>query len=412
MSHSLTRENLRKAVLQSPASKRTGLLERLFTIWFDGLVYNQIWEDPVVDAEALELSSASRILAISSGGCNLLNYLLYDPERIEAVDLNKHHMHLTRLKLMALKTLPNYESFFSFFGVASGEQNVANYNKFIRPQLDQESREYWEQISPLRIFGAKRRIHYFRNNLYNYSRSGYFLRFLHSLCRVTKCDTSKLLLAKTPEEQVELFDRYLAPSFDHWIVRALGKVPVILFSLGIPPKQFESLCEGQAEKIVQIYRDRLRRLACNFPIQENYFAWQAFGRRYNLKNQDALPDYLKRQNYELVRSRCERISTHIISLTEFLRQQPEKSLNRFIFLDSQDWMTHQQIDELWGEVARVGEAGSRIIFRTASDESPVETALTERVREFFRYAERESRDFYERDRSAVYGGFHLYQAAQ
>lgn len=64
-------------VLDSVVTRRLftsqGLMQRLFAFWFDAFVYNQIWEDPRVDLEALELGTDSRVLTISSGGCNALN---------------------------------------------------------------------------------------------------------------------------------------------------------------------------------------------------------------------------------------------------------------------------------------------------------------------------------------------------
>ncbi|MCK4686027.1 MAG: DUF3419 family protein, partial [Pirellulales bacterium] len=65
---------LKKAVHHHRLASRRGLLERMFTLWFRGFIYNQIWEDPRVDAAALELGPESRLLTISSGGCNVLNY--------------------------------------------------------------------------------------------------------------------------------------------------------------------------------------------------------------------------------------------------------------------------------------------------------------------------------------------------
>ncbi len=50
-----TEEGLRSAVHRSRPLSRAGVLERLFTAAFRGLVYPQIWEDPVVDLEALEI---------------------------------------------------------------------------------------------------------------------------------------------------------------------------------------------------------------------------------------------------------------------------------------------------------------------------------------------------------------------
>ena len=48
-----TSKGLTTAVHRSKALSKAGLLERMFTLAFCGLVYPQIWEDPVVDMEAL-----------------------------------------------------------------------------------------------------------------------------------------------------------------------------------------------------------------------------------------------------------------------------------------------------------------------------------------------------------------------
>ncbi len=51
---------------------KPGMLERAFTFAFRGLVYAQIWEDPEVDLEALQLGPGMHLVAIASGGCNIL----------------------------------------------------------------------------------------------------------------------------------------------------------------------------------------------------------------------------------------------------------------------------------------------------------------------------------------------------
>ena len=49
------------AVNRSALYSKEGIAERLFTLAFSGLVYPQIWEDPVVDLEALALEPTSRV---------------------------------------------------------------------------------------------------------------------------------------------------------------------------------------------------------------------------------------------------------------------------------------------------------------------------------------------------------------
>ena len=46
---------LKGAVHRNRLMSKAGLLERLFTMAFKGLVYPQIWEDPSVDLEGLEI---------------------------------------------------------------------------------------------------------------------------------------------------------------------------------------------------------------------------------------------------------------------------------------------------------------------------------------------------------------------
>jgi S-adenosylmethionine-diacylglycerol 3-amino-3-carboxypropyl transferase len=136
---------LKRAVTQNNALSRAGFSERLFAWLFKGLVYPQIWEDPEVDMAALAIKPGHRIVTIASGGCNALSYLTADPARIEAVDLNEAHVAFNRLKLAALKHLPDYQAFYRFYGKAHDKTNLAAYKRFIRPHLDSESRAYWEK---------------------------------------------------------------------------------------------------------------------------------------------------------------------------------------------------------------------------------------------------------------------------
>ena len=43
--------------------------------------------------------------------------------------------------------------------------------------------------------------------------------------------------------------------------------------------------------------ERVERLACDFPLKDNYFAWQAFSRGYDIEGRNAVPPYLREENY-------------------------------------------------------------------------------------------------------------------
>jgi S-adenosylmethionine-diacylglycerol 3-amino-3-carboxypropyl transferase len=51
---------LHAAVQNQSLSTKQGFLQKLFAVWFDAFVYNQIWEDPRVDLQALLLDGESK----------------------------------------------------------------------------------------------------------------------------------------------------------------------------------------------------------------------------------------------------------------------------------------------------------------------------------------------------------------
>jgi len=402
------KDYLRPAVHNSKTLSKEGLMERLFTSWFSGFVYNQIWEDPRVDLEALELNADSEILTISSGGCNILNYLVHEPKRIVAVDMNRHHIYLARLKLAAARSLPDHESFFQFFGCGDEDANVENYFKHVRPHLDGYARKYWEGKGKLRVPFRGPRINYFKRGFYNESKLGMLLRSTHLMSRLLRKDQKALLKMGSLEEQRAFYDKVVDPFFNNRLIRAIGKMPLVGFSLGIPPNQHKYLlkdCDGQ---IVDLYRDCARKLICDFPIEDNYFAWQAMSRSYDREQRKAIPDYLQEDNFHKLQQNVDRVETHITTLTHYLQQQPDNTLDRFVFLDSQDWMSPEQLTELWTEVDRVGRPGTRIIFRTASSHSPIETGLPAELLAKFNHEVDRGKELHKQDRSAIYGGFQVY----
>jgi S-adenosylmethionine-diacylglycerol 3-amino-3-carboxypropyl transferase len=391
---------LQSAVQHQTTTSKQGILQKMFAVWFDAFVYNQIWEDPRVDLQALKLDENSRVITISSGGCNALNYLIAKPESVTAVDLNRHHIFLLRLKLAALEFLPTHEDFFNFFGHGKGENCLENYRKFIAPKLDDETRIFWDK--KIRIFSKR--------GLYENSRNGYFLRFFHRFANLIGCRPDKILEAQTPAEQLELYDKYINPFFDSFFIKIVGKLPITMFGLGIPPQQYEELKKDLAEggNVIDIYRERAKRLAVDYPINENYFAWQAFARKYDTENRQAVPEYLKAENFADLQKNVSRVSAKIGSVTDEIKNQPIGKFNRFVFLDAQDWMTPPILNDLWTAIAERGEQNSRIIFRTAGANSPLETSLPKELIGKFKYEKDWSPELFKQDRASIYGGFHLY----
>jgi len=200
----------------------------------------------------------------------------------------------------------------------------------------------------------------------------------------------------------------IAPLFNNPSIRLLSKSPVSLYALGIPPAQYDELVGANAN-VMAVLRERVERLACDFPINQNYFAWQAFGRTYDIANRTAVPAYLQAETYEAIRTRTNKVEVHHASLTDFLRKQDANSIHRYVLLDSQDWMNAAQLSLLWAEIDRTAHAqDARVIFRTAGPDSPLPRKLNASLLAPWHYLKEESRAFHAKDRSSIYGGFHVY----
>lgn len=394
---------LGKAVHRNRRLTIEGTLERVFTFAFKGLVYPQIWEDPVVDMAAMEIEPHHHVVAISSGGCNVLSYLTADPARITAVDLSPAHVALVKLKIAGLRQLPDWSSFYRFFGEARSRQNVADYFSYLRDDLDDDTRAYWEK----RFLTGRRRISRFASNIYRKGMLGRFIGAGHLAARLGGRKMTDFTRCKTQAEQQDYFDREIAPLFEARVVRWLTGHRASLFGLGIPPAQFEALSGGKP--MADVLKQRLERLACGFPLQDNYFAWQAFGRAYAPDASGSLPPYLQKAHFGILKDRAERVTMLHASLTDVLATMTPGTAHRFVLLDAQDWMTDAQLNVLWQAISRAAAPDARVIFRTAGEDTILQGRVSDTTLSRWTYLEALSRNLRAQDRSSIYGGFHVYQ---
>ena len=392
---------LKQAVHRHKPVSRAGISERVFTALFSGLVYPQIWEDPVIDMEAMKLQPGEHVVAIMSGGCNIFSYVALAPVRITGVDLNPAHVALNKLKRCAAERLPDYAAFHKFFAEADSADNAKAYETYLKPYLDAETVAYWDSRDAL----GRKRINYFATNIYRHGLLGRFIGAGHKLASMHGRNLRNLLRAKNRAEQRVIFEAEIAPLFKKGHIRWLCEQPSALFGLGIPPAQFQAL-KGKEKFMADVLYKRLERLACDFDFKDNYFAWQAFGRRY--ASAGPLPPYLQRENFDALRERAKTVDILHRSFTEYLASQPAGSCDAFVLLDAQDWMTDEQLSANWSEIVRTSKPGSRVIFRTAGEETILPGRIPAEILSRFSYDEAACREMTLRDRSSIYGGFHLY----
>ncbi len=391
------------AVHRSKLLSVDGFLERVFSFAFRGLVYPQIWEDPAVDLRAMDIEPHHHIVTIASGGCNVLSYLTASPAKITAVDLNRAHVALTKLKLAGLQSLPGWDAYYRFFGEADERQNIRNYKLFLQSSLDSETRKYWEGRG---LTGA-RRLKKFQKNIYKHGLLGRFIGVGHRLAKFYGRNLNEFLECRSVQEQRHYFETEIAPLFQKRFVKWLTNQKVSLYGLGIPPAQYEAL--AGTSKMSDVLYERLEKLTCDFSINDNYFAWQAFGRSYAPDASGSLPLYLERTHFLQLRQNADRVTVKHMNMTDALRAMTPDSVDRVVLLDAQDWMTDFQLNDLWQCITKVAAPKARVIFRTAGTPTILPGRVTETTLEHWSYLSDQSLKLGAADRSSIYGGFHIYE---
>lgn len=381
-----------------------GISDRVFARLFRGLVYAQIWEDPVADMQALDLRETDHLVCIASGGCNVMSYLTANPASIVAVDLSPAHVQLNRLKLLAARHFPDHATFYSMFGHADRIENMAAFDRYLAPHLDRDAADFWNGWT---ISGTRKSM--FRKGLYRFGVLGRFLGAIGAIAWVCRLDLRELLRAKTLEEQNALFEARIAPLYRSRFVRFLARRKTSLFGLGIPPAQYDKLAADADGDIVEVLHERTRRLFCDFAIQDNYFAWQAIQRSYKQDGTGPVPPYLGARHFDTLRTACDRVTVLNRSLTDVLTTQPARSKSVFVLLDAQDWMSDAQLNALWSEITRTAAPGARVLFRTGGATDILPGRVADGILARWAYDAAASHRAFQQDRSAIYGGVHLYR---
>ena len=278
------------------------------------------------------------------------------------------------------------------------------YDRVLRGKLDPMTRAYWDKR---RAFG-RRRIGVFARNFYRHGLLGHFLGAGHALARLHGIDPSVILERAALEEQRRLYETRLAPIFEKPLVRWMMKQPASLYGLGIPPAQYDALAGDSPEGIGAVLSQRVERLACDFAVADNYFAWQAFGRRYAPGPNPSLPPYLQREHFDAVRSRADRVRYVQRSFTETLARRARVAVRPLRAARRPGLDERRRPDGALGRNHPHRAPGRRVIFRTAADERLLPGRVPEDILGHWRYDEEASREFGRQDRSSIYGAFHLY----
>jgi S-adenosylmethionine-diacylglycerol 3-amino-3-carboxypropyl transferase len=362
------------------------------------LVYNACWEDPRLDRKLLALGPDSRVVVITSAGDNALDYLLDDPASVACVDVNFRQNALLELK-RALFLHGTFKELFTFFGEGGGASCAGVYVR-LRRHLPAYAAAYWDKY-----------IDYFKGgrlsrSFYHHGASGaaafLFTRLLTLLKPGLRRELPRLLAACDTEEQRRVFSA-VEPVFWDRVSRWLVARPELMALLGVPRPQIALIRDSHPGGLEGFVREKVRRVFTETAMAENYF-WRVYlTGRYTPQ---CCPEYLKEANFETIRQRLDRLTTHTVSLSGFLEEHPGP-YSHFILLDHQDWLAGHDpaaLAEEWERIFAAAAPGAKILMRTAGlDVSFVPGAARGRLRFFPEITE----PLHATDRVGTYGSQHL-----
>lgn len=362
------------------------------------LIYNCAWEDPRIDRGLMDIGPDSTIVMITSAGCNALDYLLDDPAQIHAIDVNYRQNALLELK-QALIARDHFDDLFEMFGIGSHVEYKKIYAS-ARHHLGDSAQGFWD-----------RRIGFFnpqslKKSFYYHGTSGLAAwvmgNALFKLRPNIKNFAACLLDCRTLEEQRDaysLIETEVWGRFSNWLFRQ----PALMTLLGVPRPQINLIESSYPGGLANYVKDKLKHVMTELPIGDNYF-WRVYiTGSYTLH---CCPNYLRRENQEVLMQRIDRLKSHTCTISNFLRENPG-CYSHYVLLDHQDWLAWNDpraLLEEWELILANSRPGTKILMRSAGVDLSFVPA---NVRERLRFQPEITEAAHRLDRVGTYGSTHI-----
>ncbi|MCX6233778.1 MAG: DUF3419 family protein [Bacteroidetes bacterium] len=351
---------------------------------FSDIIYAQCWEDPEIDRRAFQIGQDDVVFSITSGGCNTLAFLADNPQKVIALDISPYQNYLLDLKMAAFREF-DYEELLEFLGLLPSDRRLTLYSRF-RMHMKPESIQYWDDQEDKILMGI--------------ISSGRYEKYMQMLKKwlkllVGKSLPEQLFACTTEEERQLLYDRKWNNFRWRFFTRVfLSRTMMTLLFTG---KFFDQLEESFS--FGDHFRSNIKRAITTMSLKENYFlAYVLLGKFYNLIN---IPVYLRKENFEKIKSRIDRIEIVTGSCEDYFRGIPADSISKFNFSNIFEWMETTSFEHLLKETVRVARDGSILTYRNLL----VKRSRPESLARWINPQKELSETLYAADRSFIYRAY-------
>jgi S-adenosylmethionine-diacylglycerol 3-amino-3-carboxypropyl transferase len=252
-------------------------------------MFAQSWEDPACDVAGLRPRSGDTWLAITSGGDNVLGFLLTDPAQIISVDINPAQTYLFELKRAAFLRLDHSEML-ALLGVPSGGIATELYSR-VRHELSPAAAAYWDAHRD-----------WFNRGLLLQGGFERYFALLRALLRIAigRRRLERLFtLSQTAQR------RYYEQEWNTLRWRALVRTACSQYVLGrrLDPSWF---VHAEARSFGAHFMRLAEHSIAELPVRTNYFLAQIVLGRYI--DAETVPEYLRPCNFETIGRRLHRVT--------------------------------------------------------------------------------------------------------
>lgn len=332
---------------------------------FSLLRYANCWEDTDILLEGLQIRENEVGLSVASGGDNTLAMLIKNPKKIYAFDLNITQLYCLELKMACIRRLP-YEETLAFLGLT--DCNRLKVYAALRNELSEVARNYFDnnrKIIRKGLIHAGKFEHYFQ----------LFRRYVVPLFSTKKTFYHFSRLQNT-DEQWEFYQKKI----NNRRLKALFKVyfgSKVMGKLG-RDKSFYRYVEDEKDSGKDIkarFEYGVSHTQNRFNPYLNYIANNTF-------NDDCLPIYLQRENYNIIRQNLDRVELihgDLLSISNVTFDFFNLS-DIFEYMSGEEFENNvKHMEELAGENARIAYWNMQNKRYVKNENFTFEKALSERL---------------------------------
>ncbi len=333
---------------------RDWAFQRIFSRTF---VYNILFEDAEVDERLLDLSTDATVLSITGAGCGVAGMLSRHPRRIDAVDINRHHLALTAVKCAAATDSESYTDFYDLLGRGWSPDPRGRLSALCRT-LPSWIGAYWS------AHAAR-----FERSLYLRGLTASMLAHVRRRAMIG-LEWARALTAMTPEQRLAALHEAIAPLDRKWF-RSVLDTPVSLMALGINYTQRDRLVVAEgAPTLPDLFVSHLTRVM-HTDLATNWFFWWAAAGQFDHDNPEAVPPYLRRDRFERSRAAPTAVRYRHGNVFDVLAEARRDTWSHFTMCDAVDWMTPDAQRHLFREIRRTGRPGALVLLRSVEADDPV-----------------------------------------